>query len=356
MAPTTACAAAPAGRQAPAHRVVERHGAAPGRRARRPPAPRRRRRRGRRRAGSAASCPTGRGATAPSAGRSRCSSTTSRSCSTRYWLLIGRPIRARGPPVDLADVVVGEVVADRLEVGAEPERPPGAGRRDPGTGPVAPPPPAGGRPAGRDRRGPRVGATPVLPSGRARAGPSMRTAGAGSGWRPRRRATSLAVSDPSASRGSRSRSGGTGWRTLAFAPPASTSTMRSDGHAPGQDGRHRPLQPGRAPHAHGVAGRRRQQGDHDKGRQGRRQEEESDGGGGQGCGEPGVSGSRPGRSGPAGVQGPRFTGTELSGGRAPTPARRPPRRRAGTARAPPRAGARAGGGAPAAPWRRRRRG
>ena len=47
---------------------------------------------------------------------------TSRSCSTRYWLLIGRPIRAVAAPVDLADVVVGEVVADRLELGAEAER------------------------------------------------------------------------------------------------------------------------------------------------------------------------------------------------------------------------------------------
>ena len=52
--------------------------------------------------------------------------TTSRSCSMRYWLLIGRPSAFGRRPVDLADVVVGQVVAHRLELGAEPERTAGA--------------------------------------------------------------------------------------------------------------------------------------------------------------------------------------------------------------------------------------
>ena len=59
----------------------------------------------------------------------------SRSCSTRYWLLIGRPDARGREPVDLPHVVVGEVVADRLEVGAEAE---GATRAATGLAEAAP--------------------------------------------------------------------------------------------------------------------------------------------------------------------------------------------------------------------------
>ena len=62
--------------------------------------------------------------------------TTSRSCSIRYWLLIGPPDARGGLPVDLADVVVGQVVAHRLELGSEPERP---ARTQPGIAETATP-------------------------------------------------------------------------------------------------------------------------------------------------------------------------------------------------------------------------
>ncbi len=96
--------------------------------------------------------------------------TTSRSCSTRYWLLIGRPSARGRRPVDLAHVVVGRVVADRLELGAEPERaaphaPVGRGARR-GAARAR----GAGRRAGRGTRAPRRARRRGGASGRGRAG------------------------------------------------------------------------------------------------------------------------------------------------------------------------------------------
>ena len=108
----------------------------------------------------------------PSSGPASSRHTTSRSCSMRYSLLIGRPTRAVAVPVDLAHVVVGEVVADRLELGAEPERAARAQARDRGSGRAAARSRAAAR---RRRRGTRAGRPPPRRrtcSARARAGPA----------------------------------------------------------------------------------------------------------------------------------------------------------------------------------------
>src|SRR5438132_1037689 len=76
-------------------------------------------------------------------------------------------------------------------------------------------------------------------------------------------------------------------------------------HPPGQDQGHRPLQPGRPPDGHGVAGRPGQQPEDDEGRQRRRQEEKAEGGGGQEHCEPGRR-----THGAAGRVAQRGTGTE----------------------------------------------
>ena len=177
-----------------------------GRRARRRPAPRRPRRRPRRRA----AC--GRRAARPSGRPASTSSITSRSCSTRYWLLIGRPHALGGAPVDLADVVVGLVVADRLELGAQPERP----ARQPARPPEAALADGEREPARRRQVG--VDRDLVLAraargaSGRGRAGPRCaarprRARGGRAGAaRPSPRAS------PSASRGSTISAAGAGWR------------------------------------------------------------------------------------------------------------------------------------------------
>ena len=136
-------------------------------------------------------------------------------------LVAHRPPEPRGrPPVDLAHVVVGQVVADELEVGAEPERPAGRdallaeaaladrAREPPRRRQVG----VDGDLRGRARRG--------GPRSRGRAGRACASRRAGSSWRPRRRATSVASSAPSASRGASSRSGGAAWRIRTVVPAA----------------------------------------------------------------------------------------------------------------------------------------
>ena len=110
-------------------------------------------------------------------------------------LVAHRPPEPRGrAPVDLADVVVGQVVAHELEVGAEPER---AARGDALLAELAAADrerePAGGGEVGvdRDLRGL---ARPVVPARRAAAARRCASPTAGSSWRPRRRATSVASS------------------------------------------------------------------------------------------------------------------------------------------------------------------
>ena len=131
------------------------------------------------------------------------------------------PEAGGGAPVDLADVVVGQVVAHQLELGPEAERAAG------GDALVAE-----AALAHRERepaRGQQIGEHGDLggPPGRwcqaARpSGPVERVPTAGTSWRPRRRPSRLASSVPSPSRGSSASAGGTAWRTRTRDPPAAS--------------------------------------------------------------------------------------------------------------------------------------
>ena len=142
---------------------------------------------------------------------------------------MGRPTVAGGHPVDLADVVVGGVLADGLELRAEPQPGPGCGPPRP-SAPSAAPTPCG---ACRGRSGNTVTAM-SWPTSRScwtrPSGPEARTTAGGRTWVPRWRAVSVACSSgPAASRGSTPSSGGTGWRirTVRLAEGTVTSTSNA---------------------------------------------------------------------------------------------------------------------------------
>ena len=128
-------------------------------------------------------------------------------------LVAHRPADALGRrPVDLADVVVGLVVADRLELGSEPERP---ARAQAGIAELAR---GAARPRGaarRRRRGTR-GAAPAVAGERARArARAARGAGPPPAGEPRRRGgarSRRASSAPRPTDGSISTSAGWAWR------------------------------------------------------------------------------------------------------------------------------------------------
>ena len=156
-------------------------------------------------------------------------------------LVAHRPPQAGGrAPVDLADVVVGQVVAHQLELGARGRA--GRGRRRPGrgSGPGARRARAGGRPAGRGRRRPRRAPGAVVPGGeperpgRARAdGRAARGArgGARAGSRRARRRPRAARARARAARpGARARATPAGASLRTAAPPG-TPRASTDGRS-----------------------------------------------------------------------------------------------------------------------------
>ena len=211
-----------------------------------------------------------------------------------------------GPPVDLADVVVGHVVPDRLEVGPEPERAPGedAGVPEPAVT-HGHHQPVGGRHV-------RVDEDLAL-----LAGPVVDPAEPEPAFDPHRRGREgMAASTPGDQRGGERpvrlpgfevEVGRDGLTDPARRPAGVDVDDEFGRHAPGQDPRHRPLQRGGPPHGGGVAGRPGHESQDDQRRQRRREEEEAQRGAGEQGGQPGGRAHR--RSGD-GRRGHRGTGTE----------------------------------------------
>ena len=257
----------------------------------------------------------------------------------------------RGAPVDLADVVVGQVVADRLEVGAEPERP-RVSRPGRGSGPAGPRARAATPPAGRGTRALRPARRPAgtRPSP---SGPRTRRR-AREWWRPRRPARTRASRWRSASAGSTATSGTSGCRSRRV--PAATGSASSGRRRHASAGRQVPVHD-RPPPAR--ARRRRRQ------RRPRRASKATAGPASaasahapnsRGTGRGAHRAARPGRGRPgrhAGGPGPAVV-HPASAGRARRQVPPAPRRRAGSARARLPDAAADGDAAPGAPSRRRR--
>ena len=146
------------------------------------------------------------------------SSSRSRSCSSRYWLLIGRPSRAVARQLTWRMSSSGWY--SRISSNSVPSP----------SGPRAVTPWSRKRPratasasrramcmSGNTRRSAWL--SPLWSQRASPSGPVARVATGGSTWRPRRRAVTLASSPPSPSRGSISTLCGAAWR-MRTSPPA----------------------------------------------------------------------------------------------------------------------------------------
>ena len=192
-------------------------------------------------------------------------------------LVAHRPPEAgRRAPVHLAEVVVGDVVADRLELGAEAERPAPAEALVPELArPDRAREPAGSRQVRIDEhvggladlmRPRREPERPGAPGDRRR----KRVAAA-----PARDELSRSARRPPA-RGSSSRSGGSGWRTRMRDGLGRLEAKRR-GHAAGEMRRRVPHHLGRPPHPPGVDGGRGDERDREQDGHRHRQDEQRDG-------------------------------------------------------------------------------
>ena len=251
--------------------------------------------------------------------------TTSRSCSIRYWFDIGRPSRSVAAQFTCRMSSSGQVVADRLEVRAEPE---GSAHAQPALAEAA-----AAHGVDDATRGRQVGVDvelgvleerEVAAAEPERAGaPGRRDRGGRAGRGGARRASPRALS--SASEGSSSTSGGTGWRRRT-APVTETRWAQLDA-APGRRGRAGARQlaanGGRLPHGAQV----------DDDRAGERDQAERDDGQRQ----------RERRRARARATASAVRRVGLIAGRGPPRARPPPRPRPCTARAPPPGAGRDGG-------------